>query len=248
MCQFQSKNPETNEGNANEDLRLGTLLVPLAHLPLEDEIPTVERWYQLVTLNPSTPNSPTRNRSLDSNSGVPAEKNPNNLSSPHLHRSPSVLLEISLCSSQTLDDNEEQAFLCFGDEVGEGTDDEDYEWVGESKDATMADFNDDPVFENSHSSQRNRKRTSSNYNVRHSLGDDKLKLQIQKEKEKIEKDGPPIKPGIVDYICVVGAKDNGDICNLDASKVKKGWLESESDSCLLEQFPSNDEVHVRQGR
>ena len=239
---FVTKKQAIEEGKENEDLRLGTLLVPLAHLPLEDEIPTVERWYELVTLNPSALGSPTRNQSLEGEGVVQLDQNS---PSSHLHRSPSVLLEISLCSSQTLDDNEEQAFLCFGDEVGEATDDEDYEWVGESKEATVDGSNE----ENSHSAQKNRRRTaSSTFSARQLLVDDKLKLQVQKEKEKIEKDGPPIMPGIADYVCVVGVKDFGNVGNLDASKVKRGWVESECDSCVLEQFPSNNEVHTRQGR
>jgi len=28
------------------DIRLGTLLIPISNLPLEDEVPTVEKWFQ----------------------------------------------------------------------------------------------------------------------------------------------------------------------------------------------------------
>ncbi len=45
-------------GDEYGDLRLGTLLVPLANLPLEETIPRVEKWYQFDTLGNS---SQTRN-------------------------------------------------------------------------------------------------------------------------------------------------------------------------------------------
>ena len=32
------------------DLRLGTLLIPISNLPLEETIPRVEKWYQFDTL------------------------------------------------------------------------------------------------------------------------------------------------------------------------------------------------------
>ena len=223
--------------------------MPLAHLPLEDEIPTVEKWYQLVTLNPSPSNSPSKNKSLEHSSssisnGYPGEKHVS--SSPH--RSPSVLLEISLCSSEVLNESEEHAFLSFGEEAGGATDEDDgYELVGERKQEGMEDHPEDPAFEHSNSSQRNRKRSSSSSN-RHLLVDDKLKIQKQKEKEKIERDGPPVLPGIIDYICVVGVNEMGDAEDLYTSQVKKGWLQVERDSCLLEQFPPNNEVHSKQGR
>ena len=28
------------------DIRLGTLLIPISNLPLEDEVPTVEKWFR----------------------------------------------------------------------------------------------------------------------------------------------------------------------------------------------------------
>lgn len=43
---FISFRGETKKNHHDEDIRLGTLLIPISNLPLEEEIPTVEKWFQ----------------------------------------------------------------------------------------------------------------------------------------------------------------------------------------------------------
>lgn len=56
---------------------------------------------------------------------------------------------------------------------------------------------------------------------------------------------PILKPGIVDFICIVGARDIGDQrINDDGSK---GWLPTNPECTLMEQFPSPT-YHTKNGR
>ncbi len=64
------------------------------------------------------------------------------------------------------------------------------------------------------------------------------------ELERLKHNGPYLDPGIVDFICVVGAKTIGDQKDDDGGK---GWVNSEPECCVLEQFPSND-YHKSNGR
>ena len=64
------------------------------------------------------------------------------------------------------------------------------------------------------------------------------------ELERLKHNGPYLDPGIVDFICVVGAKNIGDQKDDDGGK---GWVNSEPECCVLEQFPSND-YHKSNGR
>lgn len=51
-------------------------------------------------------------------------------------------------------------------------------------------------------------------------------------------------PGVVDFVCVVGARDIGDQ-KLDEGS--SGWVNTSPDCCVLEQFP-DDQYHVSNGR
>jgi WD40 repeat protein len=71
-----------------------------------------------------------------------------------------------------------------------------------------------------------------------------LKQQVVvKAKEKVEE--PVLEPGVVDFLCVVGARDIGDQRNDDGSS---GWVNSTPECCVLEQFPPSDDFHVNNGR
>ena len=83
------------------------------------------------------------------------------------------------------------------------------------------------------------------------------KLPLE-EKELIRQNGPFLNPGIVDYVCVVGAKN---LCDLRGDDGTRGWIDSEvgggemgdgrdggGPECgILEQFP-NDNFHSKHGR
>ena len=68
----------------------------------------------------------------------------------------------------------------------------------------------------------------------------------KKEKEEVKKqEEPELEPGVVDFVCIIGAKDIGDQRNDDGSK---GWVESTPECSVLERFPPNDEFHINNGR
>ena len=56
---------------------------------------------------------------------------------------------------------------------------------------------------------------------------------------------PELDSGVVDFVCIVGARDIGNQRNDDGSK---GWVESTPECCVLERFPPDDEFHVKNGR
>jgi WD40 repeat protein len=56
---------------------------------------------------------------------------------------------------------------------------------------------------------------------------------------------PALKPGVVDFIAVVGCRDIG---NQKDDHGNKGWVESSPECALLEQFPPDNEFHLKAGR
>jgi len=70
-----------------------------------------------------------------------------------------------------------------------------------------------------------------------------LKQEIKPEEAKIEE--PMLEPGIIDFVCVVGARDIGD---QKADDGARGWVNSTPECCILEQFPSDDKFHAKNGR
>ena len=69
-------------------------------------------------------------------------------------------------------------------------------------------------------------------------------MAIKDAEDRLKSNGPHLEPGIVDYICVVGAKNIGDQREL---RNGRGWVDSEPECSVLEQFPSN-EFHKSNGR
>lgn len=72
---------------------------------------------------------------------------------------------------------------------------------------------------------------------------DQLKQEVKPSDDKV--DEPMLEPGVIDYICVVGARDIGD---QKADDGARGWVNSTPECCVLEQVPSNDEFHLKNGR
>ena len=70
-----------------------------------------------------------------------------------------------------------------------------------------------------------------------------LKQEVSAEEKKIEE--PCLQPGIIDYACVVGARDIGDQKSDDGTQ---GWVDTCPECVLLEQFPPNDEFHFQNNR
>jgi len=201
------------------DIRLGTLLIPISNLPLEDEVPTVEKWYQFDSL---TTGKQLAQKKFDSEISSPSKV-------PTL-RSPSVLLQISLSSKETLDEIEEEAYLLYGGGESEKGQDDTGSLInnphqipgGSKREITSAGSN--------------RERTGSGVTGDQSLTEKLKQDQIRREEEeqKLRENGPYLEPGLVDFICVVGAKDLGNQKNDNGNK---GWVESDPECTVLEQFP-----------
>lgn len=173
-----------------EELRLGSLVVPLGTLPLEkaesNKIARIEQWFELKSSHASPTSlcgtSPTQSTAT---------------------RNPSILLEISVAKAAVLNESEDDM-----DDVDPG---------GEVR---------------------------LSYSKRASLKIRRqLKQDFEPEVEKVQE--PMLEPGIIDYVCVVGARDIGDQKADDGSR---GWVNSTPECCVLEQFPPNDEFHIKNGR
>jgi hypothetical protein len=198
-----------------EDMRIGTIIIPISNLPLEDEVPKVEKWYRFDALT-SKPNQihgdSTERRSLS-------------------FRDPSALLEICLSTPETLDTVENQTYGIKESQLDPNF----IVSIPTEKDATV------PIDHSTFLKQEVDSSTSVNKKQENLSAIDKVKNE---ENEAIKLNGPYLEPGIIDYICVVGPKDIG---NVRYTEDKLGWLESDPECDILEQFPAND-VHKSNGR
>lgn len=198
-----------------EDMRIGTIIIPISNLPLEDDIPRVEKWYRFDALT-SKPNQingdSTERRSLS-------------------FRDPSALLEICLSMPETLDTVENETYGIKESQLDPNF----IVTIPTEKDTTVPI--DNPTF----LKQEVDSCTSVNNKQENLSAINNMKNE---ENEAIKLNGPYLEPGIIDYICVVGPKDFG---NVRYTEDKLGWLDSEPECNILEQFPAND-VHKSNGR
>lgn len=225
-------NEETNDDTSNVekqvktsiqdgDIRLGTLLIPICNLPLEDEVPTVEKWFQFDSVTEGSKNY--------DNETSPSSKGPS-------FRSPSALLQISLSNPDILDELEEDVYTALN---GDGEAQEDGTGGGGAVDLkpSLQSFRDHRPH-SVDSSFRSRKGSADMDQLRK---EEKIKLE---EAAKIQENGPYLKPGLIDHICVVGPQGAGG-ARIDLST--KGWIEPQQESCILEQFPPEG-FHYANGR
>jgi hypothetical protein len=234
--------------SASDDLRLGTLLIPISNLPLEDEIPRVEKWYQFDTLGSGGDKGRFK-------------------TSPW--RSPTVLLDISLCTSSTMNKLEEEMNAVPGSKNMLGNEltgnashgEEVTEEIGVMKnlhvsksaehDGHKFQSEEKQVTETVQVTRKSRSNSKQQPFKKHSkgstfiTGQDRDENDEKKDEEdKLMQHGPCLEPGIIDYICVVGPKDIGKpVGDMSA----RGWMSSEPDCCVLEQFPPKD-YHRKNGR
>jgi hypothetical protein len=130
-------------------------------------------------------------------------------------RCPSVLLELTFASPEYLDRAEEEI---LGGEQSTGVLDLSSMHEEEEKaDVAVAKVEEEP----------------------------KNKEDSKKKDDKPKPDEPELDMGVVDFVCVVGARDIGNQRNDDGSK---GWVQSTPECCVLERFPPDDEFHVKNGR
>lgn len=193
---------QTYEEN-REGLCLGTLIIPMSRLPLEDaygdnHAAVVERWYQLEGTSSNSQNNSTEEE----------EDSPGMLHGPR--RCPSVLLELTFASNEYLDGTEEE--------------------ILDGEDHTA-------VFD------------LSSLQIEESKEQEAVKVEevvaAEVKKNKPKPTEPELGAGIVDFVCIVGARDIGNQRNDDGSK---GWVQSTPECCVLERFPPNDDFHVKNGR
>lgn len=62
---------------------------------------------------------------------------------------------------------------------------------------------------------------------------------------EIKSDDPVLEQGVVDFLAVVGCKDIG---NQRKDDGMKGWVRTTPDCVVLEQFPPDDDFHIKSGR
>ena len=217
-----------NEQHYSEGLCLGTLTIPFNKLPLEDAVcgngaAVVERWYQLDDPNGGGggSNSPMgMGGDLEDDSklelgGGGGDDEPTLLHGPR--RCPSVLLEITFANAEYLDQAEDE-ILVEGGEEGANTIDLSSLAIGEDE-------------------KENAPTTA--MAAAPSTPVPSSKKEVKKPEE------PELEPGVVDFVCIIGARDIGDQRNDDGSK---GWVESTPECCVLERFPPDDEFHINNGR
>lgn len=214
-----------------EDLRLGSLLIPLTRLPLETAIQNkeavrIEQWYQLDANDVLVATAPTWR-------GKSATK-------PLPRRSPTVQLEISFSPPEVLDQSEDEMddisesdIAVFG---GDGTEDE------PKGNDLSSDQPGKPSLARTKSYSRRisaGRRTCEKPSVVQNES-----LSPARPRKKVPED-PVLEPGLVDFVCVVGVNNVGDQKDDDGSK---GWVNTSPECTILEQFPPNDEFHNKNGR
>jgi hypothetical protein len=187
-----------------EDIRVGTLIIPLTRLPLDkatcsSEIAKVEQWYQLD----NSSSEPNRAQSTSTWRASGANK-------VGARRNPSVLLEIRFGAQKLVEDCEDEL----------------------NTSSFVEEANEDVKDTNLDSSGRSASKT------------DKQSDASNARDKRLAED-PVLKPGVVDFISVVGARDIGDQKDDDGAR---GWVNTTPECVLLEQFPPSDEFHANHGR
>jgi WD40 repeat protein len=133
-------------------------------------------------------------------------------------KKPSVLLEISFSAPEVLDDSEDEL-----------DDDLDMDLAGDALHDLQASL------VNASFARRSRMESREQQQI----------TEHERTREETKVQDPTLEPGVVDFVAVVGCKDIGKQTNDDGSK---GWVKSNPESVILEQFPSQSDYHVKNGR
>jgi hypothetical protein len=241
---------------------LGTLTIALSRLPLEEvflgkDAAVVEQWYQLddPNLNKRGGRRRESTRMRDEMGGEGSEANgggsggggggttiaeddddddddeePTLLKGPR--RCPSVLLEITFASSDHLNSIEDREIMkCFYNNADDGR----------SLDLGLAPK--DSIGGKHKDFEKNDTGLSTSPSPATPTPVPSRKPDVETKIKK--KEEPELEPGIVDYVCIVGARDIGNQRRDDGSK---GWVQSTPECCVLERYPPTDDFHVNNGR
>jgi hypothetical protein len=206
-----------------QDMRLASLVIPLTKLPLakatgRKEAARVEQWYQLDA---------TSNALVPVH--TPSRRGLSTASKLAARRNPSVLLEISFSAPAVLDESEDELEI---DSEGEQEATE----LGATGQAQMEDISESNVSFSRRASLDMKKQQKA------VAAKEEADKPVE-EKKKI--DDPVLEPGVCDFIAVVGAINVGDQNDDNGAK---GWVNSNPECSILEQFPPNDEFHHGHGR
>ena len=230
-----------------EDLRLGSLVIPLTRLPLEKaiqnkEVARIEQWYQLDSYDVLVPSHST-----------PTWRG-KGVTRPLPRRSPTVQLEISFSPPEVVDDSEDDMDDISISELNTLDDGAENEGDRPSTEAqgrpsltdganagTVRSFARRAAGRSFSRRVASEMRSQEKASDRHGTAVESTPIKPVK---KVPED-PVLEPGLVDFICVVGASNIGDQKDDDGSR---GWVETSPECSLLEQFPPNDEFHIKNGR
>ena len=221
----QQPPPSTNTA---EGLCLGTLTIPLSRLPLEDAFmgegssnaAVVEKWYQLDDPNM---NKKTTERDDEDDNDDGGGSNIFNDDDDD-NGEPTLLHGPRRCPSVLL-----EITFASSDYLDEAEDDVTQHLVDDAGVDLSKLQLDSPV--DTHNSPL--------MPVSPSPKEEEEKATPPKKEE------PELEQGIIDYICIVGARDIGNQRNDDGSK---GWVQSTPECCVLERYPPDDEFHIKNGR
>ncbi|KAL7552165.1 hypothetical protein ACHAWF_015388 [Thalassiosira exigua] len=227
----EEEEDERDRDRADAGLCLGTLAVPLSRLPLVDAFryggaATAERWYQLEDPHAGSAGGKrgsdgggggSSGAEGDGGGGGGGGDEPTLLHGPR--RCPSVLLEITFASADYLDEREDEARGWDGSDPTADAAGKPTAEEGKEDGAAAAPSTPAPREE-----------------------------EEEKAKEGKGEEKPPepeLRPGIIDFLCVVGARDIGNQRSDDGGR---GWVQSTPECCVLERHPPADEFHVENGR
>jgi WD40 repeat protein len=159
---------EKTDSELTRDVRLGSVVIPLMRLPKGKDVKRkeavrLEQWHQLETREESGDDVSQRKR-------------------------PSVFLEVSLSSSEALDDSED-----------------------ELEDGNNVDADKKEPFESS-------SRLNASFSRRACIEAKKQRGEQESKKEKTKTEDPVLEPGVVDFVAVIGCKDIGNQKDDDGMK------------------------------
>lgn len=225
-----------------EDVRLGSQLIPLTKLDLEKALKgkqaaRIEQWFELETSTVSPTTFSTSNSPQTSSNTSASRK-----------RNPSILLEISFSTPEMLDDSEDDIEDDSDNDATDSAKHANKEGVVSQTDPRVSFSRRASIKIRNQLKQEQIMSMTESSTTSGGSGTPKQEDPDKKLQPKVREE-PVLEPGIIDYVCVVGARDIGDQKSDDGSR---GWVNTYPELCVLEQFPPASEtgetLHTKHGR